>query len=96
MVVTLLAPTINKFAHTFSHHQHKICIGEKSTHIHQVDLDCEFFKHHISKTFTTNLFAFNLFSEKEIHTKIISPYFFLSDYQSLHFSLRGPPQISLV
>ena len=96
VVAFFLAPTAVKFVHIFNHHTHKVCTNKKSTHIHQVDLDCDFFKFQINKTFTFSSFVVNLFSEKEIQPKIDSHYLFLSDFQYLHFSLRGPPQFNLV
>ena len=95
-VVMLLIPTIVKFTHTFNHHTHKVCTGEKSTHLHKVDLDCEFFKFQTNKNFTFTSFIIDLFSEQEIQPEIESQYVFLSDYQRLRFLLRGPPQINLV
>ena len=95
MVILLLTPTGVKFTHIFNHHTHKVCEGELSTHIHQVDLDCDFFKFKINKSFTYTIFKINFFTQKKIQLKITPPYLFLSEYQQLHFSLRGPPQFNL-
>lgn len=94
-VALLLTPTAIKFAHIFNHHTHKVCLGEASTHIHQVDLDCDFFKFKTNKNFTFTTFPLNLLTEKEQQLEIVSQYLFLSEYQRLHISLRGPPQINL-
>ena len=96
LVATLFTPSVTKFAHIFAHHEHKLCVAEGTTHIHQVDLDCEFYKFQINKNFTLQDVSVNLFVEKNIYQNITSQYIFVSDYQKLHFSLRGPPQINLV
>ncbi len=95
IIVIFLTPTAVKFIHIFNHHTHKVCNDETSTHIHQVDLDCVFLKFHLSKNFTTSSFEANLFCEKQTLHLIVLNYIFLSDFQQLHFSLRGPPQINL-
>ncbi|WP_282136084.1 hypothetical protein [Seonamhaeicola maritimus] len=95
LVAALFAPTAIKFAHVFAHHQHKVCVGEKSTHFHQIDLDCKFQKFNLHQNATFTTFSFDAFTEKEIQPKIESQYKFLSKYQRLHFSLRGPPAINL-
>lgn len=93
LILTLLVPSIVKFSHIFSHHQHKVCIGEKSTHIHKVDLDCDFHKFQLNKTFTVNHSYSELFISEELSVKIVSQYDFLNSYQKLHFALRGPPSL---
>lgn len=93
LVVTLFAPTALKLTHVFNHHEHKVCIGDDSTHIHQVDLDCDFHKFQLNTNFTVNSFAIKLFTPKEKFIEIVSQYNFLSKYQRLHFSLRGPPNL---
>ncbi len=91
LVTTLLVPSVIKFSHIFSHHQHKICTGGTSTHIHKVDLDCDFQKFQLNKTFTIHNSYSKLFSLKKLSVKIVSQYDFLSSYQQLYFALRGPP-----
>lgn len=93
LIVTLIVPSIVKFSHTFSHHKHKVCIGEKSTHIHEVDLDCDFHKFQLNKTFTISNYNSKLFICEELLVKIVSQYDFLNSYQKLHFVLRGPPSL---
>lgn len=93
LVLTLLFPTAFKFAHVFEHHEHEICTGGDSTHIHQVDLDCEFQKFQLNTNFNISLAVFELFQIKKETSKILSQYTFLSKYQRLHFSLRGPPSL---
>ncbi|TNJ44561.1 hypothetical protein KFZ70_00845 [Tamlana fucoidanivorans] len=89
----LLFPTSISFYHVFQHHKHDICIGDDSTHIHQVDLDCEYNKFKIHTNYTFPKLWVAIFSKKQFPEEIISYYFFLSKYQHLHFSLRGPPSL---
>ena len=86
-------PAAFKLAHVFEHHKHEICTGEDSTHIHQVDLDCEFHKFQLNTNFNISNAVFELFQIKKETSQIQSQYTFLSKYQQLHFSLRGPPSL---
>jgi len=91
LVVTLFVPSAVKLAHVFEHHKHEICQGGDSTHIHKVDLDCEFQKFQINNNFALSQITFEVFKLNENSKTIESKYYFLSKYQRLHFSLRGPP-----
>ncbi|MBJ6367624.1 hypothetical protein JF259_05945 [Snuella sp. CAU 1569] len=91
LAAALLFPAAIKFAHIFSHHEHEVCLGESTTHLHKLDVDCAFYKFKLSNTYTFSLFSVELFSVEEPTSKIESYYTFLSEYQSSHTSLRGPP-----
>ncbi|GAA3577086.1 hypothetical protein [Snuella lapsa] len=91
LAVTLLLPATIKFAHIFSHHKHEVCLGESTTHLHKVDVDCAFYKFKLSNSYTFSLYSIELFSVEEPTLKIESHYTFLSEYQSRHTALRGPP-----
>lgn len=95
LVSFILVPSVIKFSHVFTHNQHKheICKGEKSTHLHELDLDCEFYKFQLNNNFTLSFFNIDLISLKDKQTKISPHYSFLSKYERLHFSLRGPPSL---
>ncbi|TXG39408.1 hypothetical protein [Seonamhaeicola maritimus] len=95
LVAALFTPTAIKFAHVFAHHEHKVCVGENSIHFHQIDLDCDFQEFNVHQNATFVSFYFDVLIEKEYHPEIESQYIFLSKYQRLHFSLRGPPAINL-
>lgn len=96
LALTLLLPSAVKLSHIFEHHQHEVCYGEANAHFHSLDIDCEFYKFKLNIPFTIpeNFVVFidytpiNVFSTKE--------YTFLSEYQRLHFTLRGPPGINLI
>ncbi len=93
LACAILIPTAVKFTHVFNHYKHEVCFGEKSTHLHKVDLNCKFYDFKLTQNFLVSHFLFNVFQPKQQHLKITSQYIFLSSFQQLHFSLRGPPSL---
>ncbi|MEL0650286.1 hypothetical protein V6246_02565 [Algibacter sp. TI.3.09] len=91
LALMLFVPAGVKMAHVFAHHHHKVCTDGGKLHIHQVDLDCEFHKFHINNNFSLPDYTFTLFTEKETPTELVSQYRFISEFQQLQASLRGPP-----
>jgi hypothetical protein len=95
LVLALLTPTAVKFIHVFSHHKHGIC-QEYKAHLHSSDIDCSFHKFKLTTSFTIPVFSVDIFTPKHNHENTVAQYLFLSAYQHLHFSLRGPPQFNLI
>lgn len=93
LAVSLLLPTAYKFAHIFTNHKHDICLGEKSTHLHEINTDCDFYKFKLSNSYTITFLNFDLLSFEEDTLQITSQYQFLSEFQRLHTALRGPPTL---
>jgi hypothetical protein len=93
IIAVLLVPSVVKFTHVFTHHKHEVCEGGDTTHIHKVDLDCEFHKFQLNNNFTFNNSYSELFSPQVNSLKTVSQYRFLSKYLRLPFSLRGPPSL---
>ena len=93
LVLTFLLPSAVKFMHIFETHRHEVCLGETDTHIHTLDVDCQFYKFKLNIPFTIpeNITDFVMYPE--INDLTASYYSFLSPYQTLHFSLRGPPTL---
>lgn len=89
----LLIPATVKFAHIFSNHKHDVCHGKTSTHLHELNTDCDFYKFKLSNSYTIAFFNFELFSLKESTVEIVSQYQFLSKFQRLQTALRGPPAL---
>ena len=87
----LLLPTAIKFTHAFNHYKHEVCNGQKTEHLHRLDLDCKFYDFKLTHNFILTTFNFNVFVPRPVHIEPTSQYVFLSAYQQLHFSLRGPP-----
>ena len=96
LVAALMMPTATKFLHVFNHHQHEICNGEYQTHLHKSDFECSFYKFKLSSPYTLPTFEFVFLPAEDNHQTYKKSYDFLSEFQRLHFSLRGPPHIDLV
>lgn len=96
LAMTLLVPSAVKFSHIWTHLHHEICNGEPETHLHKADLDCNFYKFKLSAPFTVPTIEFEFHKSENNHPLAFSDYWFLNDYQQLHFSLRGPPRINLM
>jgi hypothetical protein len=88
-----MVPSSIKLLHIFEHHEHEVCIGGNTTHIHKIDLDCEFQKFQLTTHFSLPEINFEVYQPNKNAESIVSQYFFLSKYQRLHFSLRGPPSL---
>lgn len=91
LVITLLVPATVKLSHVFEHHKHKVCQGEDSTHIHKVDLDCEFQKFSITHHYQLSEEFDELFEISSFTRTYNLTYKFLNNHRPLSFSLRGPP-----
>ena len=91
IVLCLVLPIVTKFSHVFSHHKHEVCLGENQSHFHEIDMDCEFFKFKLNHQTTFSTFEFEPILVKDHQEIISSRYVFLSSFQKLHFTLRGPP-----
>lgn len=91
LVIAIITPALVKFSHGFQNHEHEICYGEFSSHLHEIDIDCEFYKFKLNNQFVFNPKPFNLIEIEHVATDIVSQYNFISDYQRLQVSLRGPP-----
>ncbi|PNQ73133.1 hypothetical protein C1T31_09095 [Hanstruepera neustonica] len=91
LVVSLLVPSAVKFAHAFENHKHEVCTNKSSVHIHTLDLDCEFYKFKIANQFVHKFKNVDFINIEDNHGITESQYQFISEYQRLQFSLRGPP-----
>ncbi|MEH6536032.1 MAG: hypothetical protein V7719_06540 [Psychroserpens sp.] len=91
LAFVLLVPTVVKFSHALTNHKHEVCLDKYQTHFHNVDIDCDFYKFKLQTQTTTVIVDYDMFSLENNHKTIAYHYDFLSDYQRLHFSLRGPP-----
>lgn len=93
LVLTLLVPTTVKLFHSLADHEHEVCISESTHHVHEIDIDCEFYKFKISKHYLYTIYHDDPILDNKTTRLIKSQYGFLSDYQKLPFALRGPPAI---
>jgi hypothetical protein len=94
LISAIIIPDILKLSHTFFDHDHLVCNEHTKTHFHQVDTECKVvnYKHNHQIEFKPLEFSLVVI-QKQIKQKF-NYYSFLSEYQSLHFSLRGPPSFS--
>lgn len=93
LIFALLAPTYAKFSHLFQGHKHELCENPQTSHFHELDTDCEFYKFKLSTQFSISFGDISFLENKILSQKIKSQYHFISDYQRLHYSLRGPPSL---
>lgn len=93
LVFALMMPVSVKFFHIFENHLHEVCLSKDAKHIHQLEKDCEFYKFKLTNHFSIKQIDCHIPLVTDETSEIISPYYFLSDYQKLHFTLRGPPQL---
>ncbi len=87
-------PSFVKLSHALFEHTEQTCEEQGSLHIHEAELDCDFQKFNLSSQFYPQLQDYTLHPPRIIKKENNNHYFFLSNYQKLHFSLRGPPSIS--
>ncbi len=93
LVIALVVPSFVKLAHIFENHKHEVCEAPQKSHFHEFDVDCEFYKFKLNPQTTTIFNDFVALSLEENFKLISSQYQFISDYQRLSFSLRGPPSL---
>ena len=93
LVVTVLLPATVKAMHVFEDHKHDVCTEKTSDHhLHQIDVDCEFYKIKLNNSLSFSVFSYTLIEIKNNHKPFLSQYQFISSYQRLGIVLRGPPQ----
>ncbi|MGB6268565.1 MAG: hypothetical protein WBF67_06085 [Olleya sp.] len=93
LLLAVLLPSAVKFAHVLEQHKHEVCTDNSSTHMHEMDLDCEFYKFKINPVFSFKIDYSALETPIQNYLKITSQYHFISTYQKLGIALRGPPQL---
>ncbi|MCM4152277.1 hypothetical protein DHD05_11805 [Arenibacter sp. N53] len=91
LVSLILLPSVLKLKHAIFEHHTFVCKEKGKLHIHEVELDCDLHKFNITPYVAHLQQEFRSYSELPKSKKIINFYNFLSKYQKLHFSRRGPP-----
>lgn len=91
LVITVSLPAVVKLNHVFENHKHDVCENPQDIHFHNIDIDCEFYKFNLSTVYkiTSQDIAFGFIDNN--HKIITYQYNYISDFQRLPFSLRGPP-----
>ena len=93
LAAVILLPLSVKLAHALENHKHEVCTSKDAKHIHEIDHDCEFYKFKLSNAVTFTTQNYDIVELNEPKLKVTNYYQFLSEYQKLHFKLRGPPQL---
>jgi hypothetical protein len=93
LALSVLVPTATKFAHIFANHKHDICKGEKATHLHEINTDCDFYKFKLNNHYYFSLVNNDLFQIASYYKIPVLTYKFLNNHRPLSFSLRGPPAL---
>ncbi len=91
LTAVLVTPLFVKLNHLFEDHKHEVCETPNKTHFHEYEIECEFYNFTINTNFYQSLLTFDIPNIDQIDELIDSQYLFISDYQKLQFSLRGPP-----
>ncbi|MFK5972610.1 MAG: hypothetical protein QM485_04950 [Flavobacteriaceae bacterium] len=87
-------PAFVKLSHAIHGHSSLECKDATKLHIHKAEFDCDFQKYQLSPQYVTASFSGIRTKTLLIQKKNYSHYVFLSQYQKLHFALRGPPCFS--
>ena len=91
LVVAILSPAIVKLSHALYEHEEQLCHEIGSVHVHEVELDCDFQKFNLAPQYYPHFVKAIKVHAKITRKKDFNYYSFLSKYQKLHFTLRGPP-----
>jgi len=91
LVAAILSPAIIMLSHALYEHEEQVCEEIGTVHVHEVEIDCDFQKFKLSPQHYPNFAKTIKVHPKMIREKGFNYYSFLSKYQKLHFTLRGPP-----
>ncbi len=91
LIAAVLLPTSVKFAHIFEDHKHELCEDFTTTHIHDLDLDCEFYKFKLNTQFYSLEKPIDLFTNNEIREKHENFQVTFIKSNVVYLSLRAPP-----
>jgi len=88
----LLTPVFVKLNHFLENHKHEVCKTPNKLHFHNLQLDCKFYDFRLNTYYYKTPELFELPDLEDIQETVVSQYQFISHYQRLQFSLRGPPR----
>ena len=87
-------PSTVDFLHVVSGHQHDYCNHYSESHFHENNLDCDIFEFQQRAFSSPEIHSYTFFVPKVNTSVQTEAYQFLSTYQQLPFSLRGPPLVA--
>ena len=91
LTVSIAVPSIVKFAHIFEDHKHEVCTNNTSTHFHEFDVECEFYKFKVPIQYLSTIDVSNTIETITITNKVYNHYTLLTSTKFNLFELRGPP-----
>lgn len=94
MVAIFALPSTLKINHALFEHNNFVCKNNGELHVHEVEMECEFHKYNISHFIFHEDTGLDNYNWTIKTVKIFNFYRFLSKYQQLHFSKRGPPSLA--
>jgi len=94
VIMIAIFPSALKIHHALNHHKEIKCDEAVSTHFHEIEFDCDFHKYQIAPSYLASTFLFKPINTPILKQKNYGFYLEVSEYQKLHFSLRGPPTTS--
>lgn len=93
IIVCMALPSVVKLTHAIQDHLELQCDENIAAHFHQSEFDCEFQKLNHSQFSYPPIQDYHFYAQVAIEKANYNFYFFLQDYQKLHFSRRGPPSL---
>ncbi|MGI9552046.1 MAG: hypothetical protein ACR2MT_12665 [Aurantibacter sp.] len=91
LTMAMQLPAAVKISHALYDHVDIDCNDYGSLHMHETEFDCEFHKYNLSTNCVVPGFQSKTQEFLVVEERNFSTYSFLSKYQKLQFSLRGPP-----
>lgn len=91
LTASIAVPSLVKFSHIFESHKHEVCTNISTTHLHEFDIDCEFYKFKIPIQTVTNCDISTLIEIPFISKKVFNYYTLLESSKFNFFEKRGPP-----
>ncbi len=94
LTVVLILPSVVKFSHVLSHHEHEVCVDTSASHFHEVDVDCEFYKFKLNTNYLHDFDYIDIIPNEFIHNSEYSYYAFIRSHKRNALAQRGPPSLS--
>jgi len=94
LVMAMQLPVAAKIYHSVFVHVDTECKDYSSLHVHETEFKCEFQKYKLSTNYILPDLQKTVEEFLMVRESKFSIYSSLSQYQKLHFSLRGPPSFS--
>ena len=91
LAISLLLPSTVKLAHAFADHKHQVCEFPQSTHYHEYELDCDFYKFKINPQISFDSEVLNDITSQALVERPVAYYSSVKRSHVAAFRLRGPP-----